>query len=294
MPAGRDQHRADRLAGFGGVRRLLSLLCGTRQRGRALLGVIALPVVLYAAALGVLYVQQEALLFRPSPLPADHAFQPGVQEVRVPVNGATLHAVHFKQPAARGLVFFLHGNAGNNARWLTSTAFYERTGFDLFMIDYRGYGKSSGRIESEAQLHADVLAAFRAVAPQYAGRKLVIYGRSLGTGLAARLATEVDADLLVLVSPYSSLRDLAQEHYPWVPAALLRYPMPTGLWLPQVRAPTLIFHGERDALIGIEHSQRLQQQLPGVDLVLLPEAGHDDVHRFSAYLDTLADRLARL
>jgi pimeloyl-ACP methyl ester carboxylesterase len=265
-----------------------------RQRGRAMLGVIAMPVLLYAAALGALYFQQEALLFRPSPLPADHRFPMGVREVLVPVDGATLHAVHFSQPAARGLVFFLHGNGGNNAVWLTSTDFYERTGFDLFMIDYRGYGKSSGSIESEAQLHADVLASFRAVAPQYAGRKIVIYGRSLGTGLAARLATMVDADLLVLVSPYSSLRELADEHYPWVPAALLRYPMPTGQWLTQVREPTLIFHGERDTLIGIEHSHRLLQKLTGAELVRLPEAGHHDVHRFDAYLDTLAERLARL
>ncbi len=262
--------------------------------GRALLGVIALPLAVYAAALGALYVQQESLLFRPSSLAADHRFAPGVREVRVPVDGATLHGVHFAQPAARGLVFFLHGNGGNNAVWLTSTAFYERTGFDLFMPDYRGYGKSDGQIASEAQLHADVLAAYRQIAPQYAGRPIVIYGRSLGTGLAARLAAQVGADLLVLVSPYSSMRELAHERYPWVPPALLRYPLRTDLWLPQVRAPVLIFHGERDGLIDISHSERLRALHLHSELVRLPQASHDDVHRFDTYLDTLAAHLARL
>ncbi len=276
------------------MHRLLTSLRRARLRGRALLSVIALPLAVYAAALGALYLQQETLLFRPTPLAADHRFAPSVREVSVSVDGATLNAVHFEQPSARGLVFFLHGNGGNNAVWLTSTAFYERTGFDLFMPDYRGYGKSDGQIESEAQLHADVLTAFQQVAPKYAGRPIVIYGRSLGTGLAARLATQVDADLLVLVSPYSSLRELAREHYPWVPPLLLRYPMRTDQWLPQARSPVLIFHGERDSLIDIAHAQRLRKLRPSAELVRLPEATHDDVHRFDVYLDTLAARLADL
>jgi len=133
----------------------------------------------------------------------------------------------FASRTRRDWCFFLHGNGGSLQEWLTSTELYRRTGFDLFIIDYRGYGKSTGRIESEAQLHADVRAAWQAIAPEYAGKKMVLYGRSLGTGLATRLATEVHADLLVLVSPYSSLRDLAREHYSWVPGAVLRYPMRT-------------------------------------------------------------------
>jgi alpha-beta hydrolase superfamily lysophospholipase len=86
--------------------------------------------------------------------------------------------------------------------------FYRAANYDLFMLDYRGYGKSSGRIESEAQLRADVLAAWRTVEAQYAGKRKVIYGRSLGTALAAGLAAEVQPDLTILVSPYCDMAQL--------------------------------------------------------------------------------------
>jgi pimeloyl-ACP methyl ester carboxylesterase len=250
---------------------------------------------LYFGILVLLYWQQERLLFLPTRLPAEHRFTvPGVVERTVPVDGATLSALHFRQPDAKGVVFFLHGNGGSLQEWLTSTDFYRRTQFDLFIIDYRGYGKSTGRIESEAQLHADVRAAWDLIAPEYAGRKHVIYGRSLGTGLATNLATEVKADLLVLVSPYSSLRDAARDHYPWVPGAVLRYPMRTDQWLPKVTMPVLIMHGDRDSVIGIEHAERLAALKPEAQFVRLKDVAHNDVQMAREYLDRLAERLGKI
>jgi uncharacterized protein len=266
-----------------------------RARGRLLLSVVGLPLLAWAALLTLMFFRQESLLFHPVPLPADHRFTlPGVHEVRIPVDGAELHALHFRQPHARGLVFFLHGNAGNAATWLTTTSFYERTGFDLLLLDYRGYGKSSGRIDGEARLHADVRAAWDFIAPQYEGRAKVLYGRSLGTGLAARLATEVPADLLVLVSPFASIADLAAELYPWAPLRLLRYPMRTDEWLPRAKAPVLIVHGEQDEIIPIAHAERLQALRPDAELLRLPRAGHNDLHLAPEYAPALAARLARV
>jgi len=266
-----------------------------RALGRALLFAGVAAAIVYGAALALLYVRQETLLFAPVALPADQRIDlPGVSEVRIPVAGATLHALHFRQPNAKGVVFFLHGNAGNVRTWLTSTEFYRRTGFDLLLLDYRGYGKSSGRIESEAQLHADVRSVWDHVAREYAGRPIVVYGRSLGSGLAAKLASEVEAAQLVLVSPYSSLLDAAREQYPWVPGALVRYPMRTDAWLPRARMPVLLVHGERDMLIGIAHAERLRALRPDAEFLRLPNAGHNDVHLFREYTDALAARLARL
>lgn len=262
---------------------------------RRLLRMILTLVALYCAVLLLLYWKQELLLFAPTRLPADHQFTvPGVIERKVDVDGATLSALHFRQPDAKGVVFFLHGNGGSLQEWLVGTDFYRRTGFDLFIIDYRGYGKSTGRIESEAQLHADVRAAWQAIAPEYAGRKVVLYGRSLGTGLATKLATEVDADLLVLVSPYTSLREVARDHYPWVPGGLLRYPMRTEEWLPRVKMPVFMLHGERDEVIGIEHAQRLLALKPTAQLVRVRDAGHNDVHLTREYVEALAERVGRL
>jgi hypothetical protein len=244
---------------------------------------------LYALVLALLWFGQERLLFQPVSLPAGHRFAFGddVQETWIDVPGARLNALHLKRAHPDGIVFFLHGNAGNLESWFISADFYRRLNLDLFMIDYRGYGKSSGRIESEAQLHADVRAAWEAIAPQYAGVRKIVYGRSLGSGLAAALAAEVQPDLTVLVSPYESMKTLAAEIYPWVPSVLLRYPLRTDLALPRISGPVLLAHGGQDTLIPPEHSRRLQALSPRASLLLVPGAGHGDIQEFPAYLDAL-------
>jgi uncharacterized protein len=251
----------------------------------------------YAALLVFLYFGQEKLIFAPAKLPASHVFnKPDVVEVQISVPGATLTALHFKQPKARGLVFYLHGNAGNLETWLTSTEFYHRNGFDLFMIDYRGYGRSTGQIESQAQLHADVRAAYDLIAPQYRGRPIAVLGRSLGTALAAKLAGDVQPALTILVSPYSSMRDMAREQYPFVPLALLRYPLDTGEYLSRMRTRALLIHGEADELIPITHSERLLRQSASAftQLLRVPQAGHNNIHQFETYIDGLSAALKRL
>jgi pimeloyl-ACP methyl ester carboxylesterase len=266
-----------------------------RRKGlMALLWLLAGIGALYAALVAALWWGQEKLLFHPEPLPAKHRFDvpADVHETWVEVPGARLNALHLQLPHPDGVVFFLHGNAGNLDSWFVNTGFYRRANLDLFMIDYRGYGKSSGHIESQAQLEADVRAAWAQVAPLYAGRKRVIYGRSLGTGLAATLAAEVQPELTVLVSPYSSMAALAAEHYPWVPGAVLRYPLRTDQALAQVRGPVLLVHGASDTLIAPGHSRRLQAVSPQARLLLVPGAGHGDLHDFPAYLDGLAAAMA--
>ena len=152
------------------------------------------------------------------------------------------------------MVFFLHGNGGNLVEWFVNVNFYRRLNLDLYMFDYRGDGKSSGRISSQAQLKADVRTAWLGITPRDAGQRRVFFGRSLGTGLAALLAAEVQPELTVLASPYTSMVALALSHYSWVPAAVLRYPLRTEEALPDVRGAVLLLHGERDTLIAPEHS----------------------------------------
>ena len=263
-------------------------------RSRTLLIALFTAVGLYAAVVALLWWTQERLLFHPEKLPLSHRFElgPDVQETWVDVPGARLNALHLKLPAAAGVVFFLHGNAGSLQSWFVGVDFYRRANMDLFMIDYRGYGKSSGQIQSQAQLEADVRVAWAQVAPMYAGKRLVVYGRSLGTALAAGLAAEVQPELTVLVSPYISMAALAREHYPWVPSVALRYPLRTDLALPQVRGPVLLAHGGQDTLIAASHSERLRALSPQAELLLVGGAGHGDIQDFPVYLDRLAAALA--
>jgi alpha-beta hydrolase superfamily lysophospholipase len=256
---------------------------------------LALLLALYAALMALLWWGQERLLFHPAALPQTHrfAFGPEVQEAWIDVPGARLHALHLQLPQPKGIVFFLHGNAGHLQGWFGAAALYRQAGYDVFMLDYRGYGKSSGHIQGEAQLHADVAAAWALVAPRYAGLRRVLVGQSLGTGLAAALALQVQPDLTLLVSPYVSMQALAKDKFPWVPSALLRYPLRTDLALPQLLGQVLMLHGTQDELIPPEHSARLQALVPQAQLVLVPNAGHNDIDQHPAYREAVLQALAR-
>lgn len=246
--------------------------------------------VAYGLLLALLWWGQERLLFQPQRLAPDHRFniEADVAETWVDVPGARLNALHLRLPKPDGVVFFVHGNAGSLDNWFVNIDFYRRANVDLFMFDFRGYGKSSGQIQSQAQLEADVRAAWGSIAPRYAGLRTVFYGRSLGTSLATTLALESPPDLLALVSPYSSMVDIARLHYSWVPTALLRYPLRTDLALPKVSGRILLVHGELDSLIPPGHSQTLHALAPHAQLRLVPQAGHGDIHEFESYLNTLA------
>ena len=266
----------------------------------AVLAAACFALAIYAAALGWLWFQQERLLFAPTVLPAGLSLvrAPDLHELTIDVPGARLSALHLRLPNPKGVVFFLHGNGGSLENWFVNPAYYRRANYDLFMIDYRGYGKSTGRIESEAQLRADVRAAWATVAPQYTGRKVVIYGRSLGSGLAAGLSAELSPsrapDLTVLVSPYTSMAALTAEHYRWVPQLLLRYPLRTDQLVGRIHSPLLLIHGELDPLIAPHHSDALKLLAPHATVLRIVGAGHNDLQEFDAYLDGYALALAAL
>ena len=263
---------------------------------RHLAAAAAALALLWALAVALLAWRQEWLIFRPHTLPADWVFDKGtdVHERWIEVPGGRLNALHLKLPAPDGVVFFLHGYGGSLEGWFGNLDIYRRANLDLFMIDYRGYGKSPCCITSEAQLHADVRAAWLAIAADYAGQARVFYGRSLGTGLAAVLAAEVQPELTILGSPYLGMAALAEEHYPWVPKAVLRYPLSTAEALARVKTPVLMLHGTEDRLIDVSHARRLKALRPQSTLVEIEGAAHNDVARFEAYREAVAAALAQV
>jgi uncharacterized protein len=251
----------------------------------------ALLALLYAAALLWLWLYQEKLIFQPEVLPAEASLitAPGLREITVPVDGAQLSVLQLKLPQPKGVVFFLHGNAGNLSSWFTDAEYYRSANMDVVMMDYRGYGKSTGSISSEAQLRDDVSAVWALFAPQYKDKKVVLLGRSLGTALASGLALEMQqaghpADAVLLVSAYESMAKMAAIQYPFVPQAVVRYPLRTDLALPQLRSPVFLIHGAKDNLIAPTHSQALQRLAPQSKLQLIDGAGHNDLQEFDTYL----------
>lgn len=266
----------------------------SRKISSAVLRIAAASTLAYLLLLGYLYAAQESLIFVGTKLPANYTFEFDLpyRELTIDADGAALNALHFQQPNPRGLVFFLHGNGGNLRSWTSGADYYQKVNYDMFMFDYRGYGKSTGEMESEEQLHADVRLAWDTIAPEYAGKPIVLYGRSLGAALAVRLATEVDPDLLVLVSPFESMLAMASAQYPIVPAALVRYPLRSDQLIAEVAAPILFVHGDRDTFIPLSHSQTLMELATSPSrLLIIERADHYDIHRYPSYLQGLADAL---
>jgi pimeloyl-ACP methyl ester carboxylesterase len=255
----------------------------------------------YAAAVGWLYFWQERLLFEPAPLPLDEPIctDDDAREFFIEVPGARLSVAHLKVENPRGVFFFLHGNSGNLKKWFVELDAFRQAHFDVVMFDYRGFGKSSGTIESEEQLRADVSAVWEHFAPLYAGKRIVISGQSLGTGLAAGLAAQLGAagrapDLTLLVSAYSSMRALAAELYPWVPQKVLRYPLHTLEHAAKLLGPVMLIHGSKDELIPIHHSEMLCKSMRKAELLRVDGAGHSDVHQFPSVRKALVAALGRL
>ncbi len=267
------------------------------RRALYTLAVAALLVLAaWLAVLGHLWLTQEKLLFEPVTLEAGASLarEADVHERFVDVPGARLSVLELRLPHPRGVVFYLHGNSGNLRDWFVNTGLYRRANFDLVMLDYRGYGKSTGRITSEAQLHTDVEAVWREVAARYQGRRIVFQGRSLGSGLAAALAAKMQPDLTILVSPYASMVALTRQHYPWVPTPVLRYPLRTDRAIAAINEAVLLIHGEQDTLIPPAHSEALQALCGHARLVRIAGAGHADLQDFEPYGQAVAQALAAL
>ncbi len=260
---------------------------------------------IYAGAVGYLWFRQERLLFEPDPLSPEDPIctDPDTREFFIEVPGACLSVAQLALPNPRGVFFFLHGNSGNLKKWFVQLDAFRQANFDVVMFDYRGFGKSSGAIESEEQLHADVRAVWSHFAPLYEGRRVVISGQSLGTGLAAGLAADLCSDghapdLTLLVSPYSSMRALAAELYPWVPMQVLRYPLHTMERVARLLGPVMLIHGDKDELIPIRHSEELCTAMGKgkckAELLRVTGAGHSDVHQFPTVRKALMSALGRL
>lgn len=267
---------------------------------KMLLVVFVMAAGLYVLLCGVLYFKQESMLFYPQKLPAAYQFDFPGHYAEYPVraaDGTALSGILFKADSARGLVFFLHGNGGSLAGWGERAPVYTRLGYDIFMLDYRGYGKSGGSISSQAELLGDVEAAYQQVAASYLARKsrVVIVGYSLGTGPATWLAGRHHPDLLLLHAPYYSMTDMAEHTVPiWpvLPNWLLRYPLPTHEWIRQVAAPIVLFHGDQDAVVPYNSSVRLQALLKPTDqFVTISGGSHVDLLEQPQYEEVIAQLL---
>lgn len=240
--------------------------------------------LLYLAGCAAMFTWQRALLYHPQPA------RLAVASLTLPVDGAALQVSVQARPGAPAVLYF-----GGNAEDVSGTLPHLARLFPdhaLYLMHYRGYGQSTGN-PSETVLHADARALYQHVRREHAEIKLI--GRSLGSGVAVRLASEQPVTRLALVTPYDSIENVAVEHYPWWPVRwLIRDRFDSAAVAGRINAPTTLIAAEHDTLIRPERTAQLAMHFkPGVARsVVVPGADHNGIGAQPVYEQALVEALA--
>ncbi len=246
----------------------------------------------------LLYLFQENLIFLPEKLGKGFKFRfvQKFEEINIKTkDGVLLNSVLFKaDSSSKGVIFYLHGNAGSLNSWGDVAGTYTAMHYDVFMIDYRGYGKSESIISSEGQVFSDMQAAYDTLKTRYTENKIAVLGYSLGTGPAAKIAADNHPRLLILQAPYYSLTDMMKHSYPIIPTFILKYRFETNEYIKKCKMPIVIFHGDADEVIYYDSSIKLKQFFKSADtLITLNGQGHNGITENADYKIAISKILER-
>lgn len=245
------------------------------------------------------YWIQERFIFKPEKLSQDFVFkyEAPFEELYFKINEkAQINGLRFftEEKEKRGLVMYFHGNTRSIKGWSKYARDFTTHGYDVLMIDYRGFGKSIGK-RSESQLKKDAQYVYNRMRYdyKYPESKIVIYGRSLGSGFAAKLASNNKPKMLILDAPYYSLSHLTNRFLPFLPISIiLKFKIRTDKWVKYVRSPIYIIHGTKDRLIPLSSSVRLAKVAPlNTHLVPIYGGGHNNLPSYEEYHRVLGDIL---
>ena len=253
----------------------MSIILAALWKGGAVLGLVYL---LFAAGM---YFGQRRFLYFPDPrhlTPAAAGLESVQEEVLTAKDGVKLIAWYGSARPGKKTLLYFHGNAGHLAERDDRIKAYRGVGFGLLILAYRGYSGSGGS-PSEAANVADAKLAYDWLrAKGVAAKDIVIYGESLGTGVAVQVAVERQTGGLILDAPYTSIADIAASNYPLLPVRLLLSdPYDTMAFIGRVRAPLLVIAGEKDQIVPAALSRRVFAAANAAEpkrIVVYPEGGH--------------------
>ena len=235
-----------------------------------------------------LYFNQEKFYFHPKTLASNYQynFDTEFEEFNISVDrNNTINSLLFKCKNSKGVILYLHGNAGALHDWGMRAPLYTNNNYDILFVDYRGFGKNKNQLESEAMLHSDVQYAYDFLKTKYQENEIIVLGFSIGSGLAANVAANNNPKALILEAPYYSFESLVGKIAPFVPPFLIEYKIPTYKFLKKVNCPITIFHGKEDQLITPEgNSILLQQHNPNkITLHLIDDCNHNGIYQSTTY-----------
>ncbi len=238
----------------------------------------------YLGLVGFTYFSQPSLLYLPNvagravtATPHDIGLE--FEDLQLTTaDGETLHAWFVPARQAEQTLLFFHGNAGNISHRLDSIALFHELGLNQLILDYRGYGRSTGKTSEDgtyldAQAAWDYLTGQRGIAPD----QVILFGRSLGGAVAVWLAGQVPARALIIESTFTSVPDLAAELYPWLPARLLsRFSYDTRARVSDIEMPLLVIHSPGDEIIPVQHAAAIFRAAREPKGYLEIQGGHND------------------
>jgi uncharacterized protein len=250
-------------------------------------GIVALSIIAYFI--------QERLIFKPEKLPQAfiYKYDAPFEELNFDVEpGVRINGLHFKVPKPLGLVLYLHGNSRSIKGWAKYAKDFYRYNYDVVLVDYRGFGKSTGK-RTEEKMLTDMQFVYNSLTASFPEQHLVVYGRSLGSGFACKLASDNKPRYLILDAPYYSFVKTIERFLPILPVKfVLRYHLRTDKWIPYVNCHTYIIHGTNDWIIPFSHSKKLQQ-INGnkITLIAIEGGGHNNLPQFNEYHNFIRDIL---
>ena len=251
--------------------------------------------LVYGSLCVIFYFLQDYFFFRPEILPKsfEYVYPFPFDEVNFEMeDGGEINGLHFKVPNSKGVVFYLKGNSRSIKGWAKFAKDFIGKSYDFFMIDYRGFGKSSGR-RTETTLFNDAQTVYKWLSTVYPEDKIVVYGRSLGSGIATRIASWNKPKMLILDSPYYSFLYQVKRYGFILPINwLLRYHIRTDQFIKKVSCPIFIIHGTKDRLISFKQGQMLQTLTQDrSQMIAIEDGGHNNLPTFGKYHEELYDIL---
>lgn len=262
-----------------------------------MLWMLAVLLIVYVGMSIIVFFLEDLILFRPEKLPGDFEFKYEnlkFEEYIVKIKpGVNLSGIRFRAENPVGVVFYLKGNSRSIKGWGKFAIDFIRYNYDVVMVDYRGFGKSTGS-RSQESIKNDLQFVYDRLRERVDEKHIILYGRSMGSGFATKLASTNNPKMLILDAPYYSMSNVAGRFIPFLPMALfLKYTIPTYKWIKYVKCPIHIIHGTNDNLIPFKSSIKLSQVNPSITrLHPVVEGGHNNLHNFESYHETLSQILS--
>lgn len=249
----------------------------------------------YAVILLLVYLVQEKFIFKPEVLKKDFKYQYDIpfKELFFDIEpGVQINGLHFYRDNPKGLILYLHANTRSIKGWAKYSRDFYRYDYDVVLVDYRGFGKSTGK-RGEKKMLNDLEFVYNSLCKRYGEPHLIVYGRSLGSGFATKIASDNKPRYLILDSPYYNFIKVVERFLPFLPHRyLLRYHLRTDRWIRKVNCHTYILHGTKDFLIPIRHSEKLQAINPDkITLIEIEGGKHNNLPDFPEYHNFIRDIL---